>query len=113
VEPTHFAGPAEFRAWLEEHHDTESELLVGYHKRGSGRPSMTWPESVDEALCFGWIDGLVHPAGIAAFERRTADRTAIYSYEQAEPPELTEDRFGGDVAAWAFFTARTRPAPRR
>jgi uncharacterized protein YdeI (YjbR/CyaY-like superfamily) len=43
---------------LEQHHDTEPELWVGYHKKGTGKPSMTWPESVDEALCFGWIDGI-------------------------------------------------------
>jgi uncharacterized protein YdeI (YjbR/CyaY-like superfamily) len=58
VKAIYFSSPAEFRAWLEEHHDTESELLVGYHKKSTGVPSMTWPESVDEALCFGWIDGI-------------------------------------------------------
>ena len=58
MEPTFFATPEDFRAWLEAHHGTESELLVGFHKKGSGRPSITWPESVDQALCFGWIDGV-------------------------------------------------------
>ena len=58
MEPTFFATPDDFRAWLEAHHDTETELLVGFHKKGSGRPSITWPESVDQALCFGWIDGV-------------------------------------------------------
>lgn len=58
VNPTFFATPAEFRAWLEMHHETERELWVGFYKKGSGKPSITWPESVDEALCFGWIDGL-------------------------------------------------------
>ncbi len=58
MEPIYFASPEEFRAWLEEHHAMEKELLVGYHKKGTGKPSMTWPESVDEALCFGWIDGV-------------------------------------------------------
>jgi len=58
VEPTTFERPEDFRAWLEQHHDGERELWVGYFKKGSGRPSMTWPESVDEALCFGWIDGV-------------------------------------------------------
>lgn len=56
--PTYFPSPADFRAWLEAHHDSADELLVGFHKRGSGKPSLTWPESVDEALCFGWIDGV-------------------------------------------------------
>jgi uncharacterized protein YdeI (YjbR/CyaY-like superfamily) len=53
-----FATPDEFRAWLEANHQTENELLVGFYKKGSGKPSMTWPESVDQALCFGWIDGI-------------------------------------------------------
>ncbi len=57
-QPTFFATPAEFRAWFEQHHQTARELLVGFYKKGSGRPSITWPESVDEALCFGWIDGI-------------------------------------------------------
>ena len=56
--PTFFATPADFRAWLERHHQGVPELLVGFYKKGSGRPSITWPESVDEALCFGWIDGV-------------------------------------------------------
>ncbi|HEX2052731.1 MAG TPA: YdeI/OmpD-associated family protein [Actinomycetota bacterium] len=58
MEPTFFATPDEFRAWLEENHLTARELLVGFYKKGSGRPSITWPESVDQALCFGWIDGV-------------------------------------------------------
>lgn len=58
VQPAFFAAPSDFRKWLEEHHDKSKELWVGYYKVGSGKPSMTWPESVDEALCFGWIDGL-------------------------------------------------------
>jgi uncharacterized protein YdeI (YjbR/CyaY-like superfamily) len=58
VKPAFFATAAEFRRWLERHHDSASELLVGFYKVGSGKPSMTWPESVDQALCFGWIDGV-------------------------------------------------------
>ncbi|HKV52489.1 MAG TPA: YdeI/OmpD-associated family protein [Gemmatimonadaceae bacterium] len=56
--PTYFASPAAWRAWLEQHHASKAELVVGFYKRGSGRPSITWPESVDQALCFGWIDGV-------------------------------------------------------
>jgi len=55
---TFFPTPAYFRKWLAKHHATASTLWVGYYKKDSGRPSITWPESVDEALCFGWIDGL-------------------------------------------------------
>jgi uncharacterized protein YdeI (YjbR/CyaY-like superfamily) len=56
--PQFFKTPAAFRKWLAAHHATESELWVGFYKKGSGKSSITWPESVDEALCFGWIDGL-------------------------------------------------------
>lgn len=55
---TFFKTPADFRKWLEKHHETEQELWVGFYKKDSGKPSITWPESVDEALCFGWIDGV-------------------------------------------------------
>lgn len=58
--PTYFETPAQFRAWLETNHATAVELSVGFRKKGSGRPSITWPESVDQALCFGWIDGVRH-----------------------------------------------------
>src|SRR4051812_8826673 len=58
MKPTFFPTPVAFRAWLERHHADADALLVGFHKVGSGKPSMTWPESVDEALCFGWIDGV-------------------------------------------------------
>jgi uncharacterized protein YdeI (YjbR/CyaY-like superfamily) len=56
--PIFFAKPVVFRAWLEKHHRTKREQWVGFHRKASGRPSITWPEAVDEALCFGWIDGL-------------------------------------------------------
>jgi uncharacterized protein YdeI (YjbR/CyaY-like superfamily) len=58
MDPAYFATPDEWRAWLAEHHDTASELWVGFHKKVSGRPTITWPEAVDQALCFGWIDGV-------------------------------------------------------
>ena len=58
MKPIFFATPSEFRAWLEEYHNTAQALLVGVYKKNSGKPSITWPESVDEALCFGWIDGV-------------------------------------------------------
>jgi uncharacterized protein YdeI (YjbR/CyaY-like superfamily) len=56
--PVFFPSPGAFRRWLARHGSTASELLVGFYKVGSGRPSLTWSESVDEALCFGWIDGV-------------------------------------------------------
>ena len=56
--PTFFPALPDFRAWFEAHHDKFQELFVGFHKKSSGRPSITWPESVQVALCFGWIDGV-------------------------------------------------------
>jgi uncharacterized protein YdeI (YjbR/CyaY-like superfamily) len=58
VNPKFFKTPSTFRKWLEAHHATSKELWVGFYKKSSGKPSITWPESVDEALCFGWIDGI-------------------------------------------------------
>jgi uncharacterized protein YdeI (YjbR/CyaY-like superfamily) len=55
--PTFFADAQAFRAWLDRHAAGATELLVGFHKVHSGQPCMRWPESVDEALCVGWIDG--------------------------------------------------------
>jgi uncharacterized protein YdeI (YjbR/CyaY-like superfamily) len=145
MKPIFFETPADFRAWLEEHHAAESELLVGFHKKGTGRPSLTWPESVDQALCFGWIDGvrrslgehsytirftprkarstwsainikrakelidegLMRPAGLAAFERRSDDRSRIYAYERrddAKLPAAAEREFRANRKAWAFFS---------
>jgi uncharacterized protein YdeI (YjbR/CyaY-like superfamily) len=58
LKPKFFQTPADFRTWLEKNHATATELWVGFYKRDSGKPSITWPESVDQALCFGWIDGI-------------------------------------------------------
>jgi uncharacterized protein YdeI (YjbR/CyaY-like superfamily) len=74
VKPTFFATPAAFRAWLERHHETAKELLVGFYKTSSGKPSITWPQSVDEALCFGWIDGVRKSLGAEAYTIRFTPR---------------------------------------
>lgn len=58
MKPSFFRSPAEFRKWLRRSCGDSAELLVGFYKTDSGQPSLTWPESVDEALCFGWIDGV-------------------------------------------------------
>lgn len=55
---TFFKSPSELHKWLGQHHDKTQELWLGFHKKSSGKPSITWPEAVDEALCFGWIDGV-------------------------------------------------------
>ena len=143
MKPLFFATPEEFGAWLEEHHESATELLVGFHKKGSGKPSITWPESVEQALRFGWIDGvrrslgedsytirftprksssnwsavnirratelakqgLMHAAGLRAFEQRREEKSRIYSYENAPrtlPPEY-EKQFRANRKAWEWF----------
>jgi uncharacterized protein YdeI (YjbR/CyaY-like superfamily) len=94
MEPIFFETPAQFRAWLEEHHADEAELLVGFHKKGSGRPSMTWPESVDQALCFGWIDGVrrgidEHSYTIRFTPRKARSTWSVVNVKRAQ--ELVED----------------------
>jgi uncharacterized protein YdeI (YjbR/CyaY-like superfamily) len=59
-EPIYFGSPQEFYDWLEEHHDTEAEVYVGFHKQHTGKRAMSWSAAVDQALCFGWIDGRVN-----------------------------------------------------
>lgn len=58
MKPHFFETPEDFREWLDANHEKETELLVGFYKTGSKKASITWPQSVDEALCYGWIDGV-------------------------------------------------------
>jgi len=76
MDPTFFATPDAFRRWLSSHHDSAAELWVGYYKKGSDKPSITWPESVDQALCFGWIDGVRKSLGEDSYMIRFTPRRA-------------------------------------
>jgi uncharacterized protein YdeI (YjbR/CyaY-like superfamily) len=143
--PIFFAKPADFRKWLQKNHKKEKELLVGFYKVGSGKPSMTWSEAVDEALCFGWIDavrksidkdsyqirftqrkptsiwsavnikkveeltkaGLMQPAGLESFKKRTESKSRIYPHEKDEaalPQEFTR-QLKANKKAWDYFQA--------
>ena len=136
-----FADAEEFRAWLDAHHETATELWMGLHKSHVVDRGLTWEEAVPEALCFGWIDsvaqridedtrrqrwtprkpgsswssvniahverliaeGRMRPAGLAAYERRTPERSGIYAYESGR--ELTDEQRAtllGDPRAAAF-----------
>ncbi|MEA2236071.1 MAG: hypothetical protein QOC81_795 [Thermoanaerobaculia bacterium] len=91
--PTFFATPAAFRKWLEKHHEKESELLVGFYKKDSGKPSITWPESVDQALCFGWIDGVRRRIDDVSYSIRFTPRKSISNWSAiniARVAELTK-----------------------
>jgi uncharacterized protein YdeI (YjbR/CyaY-like superfamily) len=90
MKPTFFATPADFRKWLEQHHDAAPELWVGFHKKGSGKPSITWPESVDEALCFGWIDGVRKSLGDESYVIRFTPRRARSIWSAVNVRRATE-----------------------
>lgn len=143
MKPKFFSTPAEFRHWLEQNHDKESELMIGFHRKASGKKSITYAEALDEALCFGWIDGVrkklnetsyiqrftprkprsiwslinvnhverlkkegrMRPAGLAAYARRSPERTGIYAFENS-PLQLSpayEKKFRQNKKAWKFF----------
>jgi uncharacterized protein YdeI (YjbR/CyaY-like superfamily) len=144
---TFFSGPEEFRAWLEAHHDSATELWMGLSKKHVAEPGLTWEQAVLEALCFGWIDsqvqrldddsvrqrwtprkpgstwstiniaaverltaeGRMRPAGLAAFERRRAERSGVYSYEQGEVTlsDAYAARLAAHPAASAFWAEST------
>jgi uncharacterized protein YdeI (YjbR/CyaY-like superfamily) len=72
--PTFFATEADFRAWLAAHHETAPELLVGFRKKASGKPSVDWPQARDQALCFGWIDGVRKSLGEESYTIRFTPR---------------------------------------
>lgn len=144
--PKFFKTSSEFRAWLAKNHDKQAELIVGFYKVKSGRKSITYQEALDQALCFGWIDGIVrrideeshcqrftprrkgsnwsainvkrakelekaglmHPAGRAAFAKRTKVDANRYSYETG-PRELGPQyakTFRSKKRAWEFFDAQ-------
>jgi uncharacterized protein YdeI (YjbR/CyaY-like superfamily) len=75
-EPIYFESPAAFRAWLEEHHATETEVWVGMWKKATGKQGLSWAQAVDEALCFGWIDGVM---------RRVDDERHIQRFSPRKP----------------------------
>ena len=72
----YFKSAAEFRGWLEEHHASRSELWVGFYKKASGKAGLTYAEAVDEALCFGWIDGIRKRVDEASYTNRFTPRKA-------------------------------------
>jgi len=82
VKPRFFESPAAWRAWLEEHHATEVEVLVGFHRKASGRPSLSWSESVDRALCLGWIDGVRRRVDDARYSVRFTPRKPGSAWSQ-------------------------------
>ncbi len=108
LDPIYFEAPADFRAWLEQNHARATALLVGFHKRRPGRPSFTWPESVDEALCFGWIDGVRKGVDADRYTIRFTPRQpgSIWSNVNVAKVRLLLDRGRMQPAGMAAFEAR-------
>ncbi len=81
MNPVYFQDQNEFRKWLEMNHNKESEIIVGYYKVGSGKHAMTWSQSVDQAICFGWIDGIRRSVDKERYSIRFTPRklTSIWS----------------------------------
>ena len=142
----YFESAEELRDWFDANHATADDLWIGHHRKATGKRSLTWSQTVDEALCVGWIDsvrvsldenrfvqrftprrkgstwsavnvakvaaltaeGRMRPAGLAAFEARTAANTAIYSYERAVASFSDDEvaRLRANPAAWADWEAR-------
>lgn len=109
ADPIFFEDAQAFRAWLEAHAATATELVVGFHKRGSGRASMSWPESVDEALCFGWIDGVRTRIDETTYRIRFTPRkpTSIWSAVNIAKVQVLQAQ-GRLTAAGALAFARRR-----
>jgi len=113
IRPRFFATPEKLREWLEEHGGEESELHVGFYKKGSGRPSVTWPESVDEALSFGWIDGVRRRIDDESYtirftpRKRTSTWSAVNVARVAELVRLGRMRPAGLAAFEARAAAKT------
>lgn len=144
---TYFKSAAEFRRWLEKNHARKTELWVGFYKKGAAKKGITYQEALDQALCYGWIDGilkrvddesythrftprkakstwskvnskrvgelkklgLMQPAGLAAFQRRTRENAGIYVHENRPVPlsAVFAKRLRASREAWAFFQQQT------
>lgn len=104
----HFRTPAEFRTWLEKHHTSENELWVGYYKKGTGRASITWRESVDQALCFGWIDGVRRSVDEHSYAIRFTPRKPTSMWSAINTRRVKELTKSGAIrpAGLAAFKAR-------
>jgi len=100
-----FKTPSDFRKWLAAHHASETELWVGFYKKDSGKASVTWPQSVDEALCFGWIDGIRKNIDEVSYKIRFTPRKQRSTWSAVNikrVPELTEQRLMEEAGLKAF-----------
>jgi uncharacterized protein YdeI (YjbR/CyaY-like superfamily) len=95
MDVTYFASQAHFRRWLAQHHATEAELWVGFYKVGSGRGGITYKQALDEALCFGWIDGVRKRLDEDSFTQRFSPRTPTSNWSAVNIRRMGElDKLG-------------------
>ncbi len=104
-----FEAPAEWRVWLEAHHATETEVEVGFRRRASGLASMRWSEAVDEALCFGWIDGVRHSIDEISYRNRFTPRKPSSTWSTVNIAKVEALEAAGKMAGAgrAAFARRT------
>jgi uncharacterized protein YdeI (YjbR/CyaY-like superfamily) len=110
MKPVFFATSAEFRAWLEEHHDTTAEQWVGFHKKSSGKPSVTWPEAVDQALCYGWIDSVRKSLNDTSYMNRFTPRKLGSTWSAKNVKRMKELIRMGVVSPAGLKAFEERPA---
>jgi uncharacterized protein YdeI (YjbR/CyaY-like superfamily) len=109
LKPIFFESPEKFYGWLEEHHDTEDEVYVGYWKKHTGKPSLTWSEAVDQALCFGWIDGKLNRIDDASHMQRFTPRRPNSNWSKVNIEKVARLKEAGLMrpAGLKAFEART------
>jgi len=107
--PIFFADHAPFRAWLEQHYASASELIVGFHKQSAQRAGLTYAEAVDEALCFGWIDGIIRKIDDVSYSHRFTPRKAGSTWSNVNVRHMARLDAAGRLhpAGRAAFVARS------
>ena len=109
MSPRFFKTQSDFRNWLAKNHDKSTELLVGFYKVGSGKPGMTWPKSVDQSLCFGWIDGVRKRIDDESYSIRFTPRKSTSIWSAININKVAELIKSGQMqpAGLAAFNKRT------
>ena len=108
TEAIYFGAPDEFRAWLEQHHESANEIWLGYWKKHTGKPSLTWSQAVDEALCFGWIDGILRRVDDERHVQRFTPRKPTSNWSAVNIAKIEQLRAAGRIrpAGEAAFALR-------
>jgi uncharacterized protein YdeI (YjbR/CyaY-like superfamily) len=108
-EPIYFESPAAFRAWLEQHHERETEVWVGFWKKATGKQGMTWSQAVDEALCFGWIDSIAKRVDGQSHRQRFTPRKSTSNWSAVNVAKVATLRAEGRMrpAGEAAFARRS------